>query len=1009
MSMGKEKWKRVRLAATLFGLGRLLSVRALFDKDLRAFAQKHNCVAQLQTRDGRVSRHFIFSAGKIHDRAGCHPNPDLVLSFASAELGCRLMTPPIDWHQQVHCQKNFQLEQKGSDELTIWFARLVLRATRIPTQIGTKMPDGTIRKTTMTNGGPCFVWTKDDRIVRITPIDFEKEDGRSWTINARGKTLSPPRKATVAPHALSWKSTVYSKDRLLYPLKRIDFNPNGDRNTSNRGTSGYERISWDEALDLVAAEIIRVKQAFGPAAITFNHSSHHSWGNIGYWTSALYRFANIIGHTKVNHNPDSWEGWYWGAMHHWGQSMRLGLAEPYRTVEDLLQNAELVVFWSADPEGTNGLYGGQEGTIRRLWLKQLGIPTVHIDPYCNHTATFMKGKWISPRPGTDTALALALAYVWVTEGLYDKKFVEDRTQGLDVWKRYLLGEDDGVAKTPAWQEPETGVPAEVVRSLARQWGSKRTYLGAGGWGTGLGGAGRSPTGHQWARAMVCLNALQGFGREGVNFGHLQWGTPVDLDFWFPGYADGGISGDLANTTSAIALYQRMPHLPTMNSVVQQIPRMRLPEGIMTGSAEGFPRDSRSLQGQFNKIRYPAAGASSIRLFYKYGSSNFGTMAESWRYADMYRSENLEFVVNQSIWREGDASFADLILPACTSFERWDISEWSNLSGFAHHGQGQLNHRIVTLQHKCIEPRGESRSDFDIFTAIAGRLGMGALYSEGMDELGWVQRMFEASDLKNVVSWQEFLKKGYYVVPAPEAAALPPRAFSWFYEGRKKDVPEPHPLISEHTNGFRVGLQTQSTKFEFECQSLKQFAPDDPERPPALRYNRSWEGHGSDLQKDFPLQLLTPHSRFSFHTEADGKDGFANDIHEHRMLVNGYYYLTLRINIDDAQDRGIRRRDLVRVYNDRGSVICAALPTGRLRSGVVHGYESSAKFEPINGALNKVDRGGCLNTLTSKRPQIANSHSLSASACLVQVEIWSGDGTEISMGAEDEATELSAES
>lgn len=981
--------KRLRLTATLIALGKLLRARVRFDEEFRSFVFQHDCVAQMRTRDGRVSRQFFFANGRIRDRPGINPAPDLELSFATAALGCRLMTPPIDWKLQVQSLKNFDLEQKGSDELTVWFARLVLKASRLPAQAGTKMPDGSVRKTTMTNGGPCFVWTEDDRIVRIAPIDLDEKDGRSWSIEARGRTLTPPRKATVAPHALAWKSTVYSKDRLLYPLKRVDFDPNGERNQRNRGSSDYVRISWDEALDIVASEIRRIKTSFGPAAITFNHSSHHSWGNVGYWTSSLYRFANIIGHTKVNHNPDSWEGWYWGAMHHWGQTMRLGLAEPYGTVEDLLKHAELVIFWSADPEATGGIYGGQEGTVRRMWLKELGIPTIHIDPFYNHTAAFLKGKWISPRPGTDAAMALAIAHVWITENLYDAEFVARRTQGFDVWKTYILGHDDGVAKTSAWQESETGVAPEIVRALAREWGSKRTYLGVGGWGTGLGGACRNPTGHQWARAMVCLNAMQGFGREGVNFGHLQWGTPVDFGFWFPGYADGGISGDLVNTTSAVALYQRMPHLPTMNSVVPQIPRMRLPEAILTGSAEGYPRDSRSLQGQFNKIRYPAPGAPPIKLYYKYGASNFGTMAESRRYADMYRSPDLDFVVNQSIWREGDVVFADIVLPACTSFERWDISEWSHLSGYAHHSQGQLNHRLVTLQHKCIEPLGESKSDFDIFTAIASRLGSGAFYSEGMDELGWVQRMFEASDLAGAISWHAFLKKGYYVVPAPDPKTLSPRAFAWFYDGRKKDVPEPYPLASEHADRFREGLQTQSTKFEFESQSLKRYAAGDPERPPILKYERSWEGYGSDRQAEFSLQLITPHPRFSFHTEADGKDGFVNDIGEHRTFVDGYYYLTLRMNHEDARARHIGRHDLVRVFNNRGSVICAALPTARLRSGVVHGYESSAQFDPIGTLDDKLDRGGSLNTLTSKRPQITNSQSLSASTCLVEVELWDG--------------------
>ena len=109
--------------------------------------------------------------------------------------------------------------------------------------------------------------------------------------------------------------------------------------------------------------------------------SHHTWGTLGYWLSARLRFFNSIGFTPVVHNPDSWEGWYWGAMHHWGQSMRLGGGETYGMVEDCLKNCEMVVFWSSDPEATGGVYGAFEGTVRRQWLKELGIKMVHIDPY----------------------------------------------------------------------------------------------------------------------------------------------------------------------------------------------------------------------------------------------------------------------------------------------------------------------------------------------------------------------------------------------------------------------------------------------------------------------------------------------------------------------------------------------------------------------------------------------------------------------------------------------------
>src|SRR5690606_35845968 len=110
-------------------------------------------------------------------------------------------------------------------------------------------------------------------------------------------------------------------------------------------------------------------------------------------------------------------------------------------------------------------------------------------------------------------------------------------------------------------------------------------------------------------------------------------------------------------------------------------------------------------------------------------------------------------------------FADIILPACTSFERWDISEWANCAGYIHHNQSQLNHRVVTFQHKCIEPLGESKSDYQIFLEILQRLGLGAVFSEGCSELDWCKRIFDSTDLPNYIGWKEFVKKGYYVLPS----------------------------------------------------------------------------------------------------------------------------------------------------------------------------------------------------------------------------------------------------
>ncbi|OFW60811.1 MAG: pyrogallol hydroxytransferase large subunit [Actinobacteria bacterium RBG_16_64_13] len=977
----------MRFTVSLWGLGVLLRIQARRYPAYREQLRREDLTAQVRLHDGSQGRYFTLRKGRVSSNRGIHPHPDVTMVFRDAAIAARIIRPKRDRLEFLNAAKNSQLELQGPGRLVTHFSDALTGLFSAGWTFGTVMPGGVVRYTSNTNGGPVFVYVKQGKILRITPIVFDDTDAQPWTVHARGKSFTPPRKTTVSPHTLSWKSLVYSPDRILHPLKRVDYDPSGERNPQNRGISGYERVTWDEALDLVAGEIRRMKRDYGPGAIMSGAGSHHTWGAIGYWLSARFRFLHSIGWTPVVSNPDSWEGWFWGAVHHWGQSGRLGGGETYGTVEDCLQNAEMLVFWSSDPEATSGIYGAQEGTVRRLWLKDLGIPLVHIDPFFNHTAAWLGGKWLAPRPGTDSALVLAIAHVWITEDLYDKEYVSERTVGFDRWKGYVLGEDDGVPKTPEWQEAETGVPARDVRVLAREWGSKRTYLSPGGF-VGFGGACRTATGTDWARGLVCLMAMQGLGKPGINMGCLQQGTPVETHFYFPGYAEGGMSGDLEFTAQAIQLYQRMPQLISMNPVAQGVPRLKIPEAILEGHADGYVSDPRAIDRQFLKFGYPTPGHAPVRMYYKYGGSHFGTMVDTNRYARMYASENLEFVVNQSIWFEGEARFADVILPACTSFERWDISEFANAGAIAEHSYTQCNHRVAVMQHKCIEPLGESKSDFQIFLALAERLGLGAVFAEGSSELDWCQRLFEATDLPKVTSWKKFLKKGYYVIPPPREELRDPVSYRWFAEGRPKDTPELTPVPADYTEEWRRGLQTQSGKLEFESSSLKRFDPDDPERPPIMTYRGSWEGpHTADLFARYPLQLVTPHARYSFHTHHDGKHGALNDVADHRVLLDGHHYWIARINPVDAEARGIRDRDLVRLFNDRGGVICAARLTHRIRPGVVHSYESSAIYEPLGAPGHSDDRGGCVNILTPSRMMIERSHAMAANSCLIQVERW----------------------
>ena len=848
--------------------------------------------------------------------------------------------------------------------------------------------------TNCTVGGPLFVYVKNGKITRVEPLYLSPDDAESWVIEARGRKFSPARMANVAQYALAERSRIYSPDRLLYPLKRVDFNPQGDRKAENRGTSGYKRISWDEALDILAKEIERIQKTYGPGAVLTTPNSHHNWGNVGYRHSTLLRFMGILNATYVDHNPDSWEGWHWGAMHTWGFAWRLGISSQYDLLEDALKHAELVIYWSSDPESTSGIYGGQESNQWRSWLKELGVKMVVVDQHYNSTAVNFADKWFAPRPGTDTAMAAAIAYVWLTEGTYDKEYIKEHAHGFEKWKDYILGEEDGFAKTTEWAEKETGVPAREIKALAREWARHKTMLAS---GSALGGgACRTAYGTEWARYMVMLAAMQGMGKPGSNIWTTNYGAPQNFDFVFPGYAEGGISGDPLNSASQYQWLSRGITKHPIRSEVndpggQHIPRILLPECILNPPQEwrGKGFCGASPETQFKKYKYPEDGYSEVKMFWRYGGAYIGTMNNTNRWVRMYRSPKLEFVVNQSIWMEGEAKFADLILPACTNFERWDIGEWANCSGYIPHCHYTVNHRTIVLQKKCIEPLGESKADYDIFATVAERLGFYEKFTEGgLTELDWVKKLFQLTDLPKYISWEEFEKKGYFVVPLPKPYKSTP-SLRWFAEGRKKDTPDWGPVGGGVASipDAEGNLATQTGKIEFEAESLKRFDPDDWERPPVAKYIPSWEGHHTkELYSKYPLQLISPHPRYSFHTHYDGKESWINEIPEHRVKKeDGRYYWVIRINSRDAEKRGIRDGDLVNVYNDRAVVICAAQVTERVPYGMVHSYESCAVYDPIGEPGESADRGGCINLLTPHRFISKNACGMAPNSCLVEIE------------------------
>ena len=834
--------------------------------------------------------------------------------------------------------------------------------------------------TNMTGGGPVSVYVEDGKITRVRPLQIPEEDfPKPWVIIGNdGKSYSPPKAFRLSPPVHGEKNRVYSKDRILYPMKRVDWDPNGDRNTQNRGKSEFVRISWDEAVSLIASEIKRVQSTYGEASLSGMTSSHHNWGVVGYKMGPFHRFMHMLHYTPVYDNPDSWEGWHWGATHTYGFQWRLGMPEQFDLLEDTLQNTDMIVFWSNDPDSTRGTYSGQESHIWRVWLKEKGVKCVFIDPLYNYTNAVMDGTWFAPRPGSDTALAMAIAYVWITEDTYDHDYIATRTYGFEPFKEYILGKgDDGFAKTPEWAAEESGIPARKIRALAREWAAKTTCLSSGCRG-GQGSACRTAFGTEWARMMVLLQAMQGLGKPGVSIWGTTMGAPASYK-WFPGYAEP--EGQMGRSSVA------KKKLCFENPTKQRLFRLTLPDAILDGKdwfrGEGFC--GQSLDQQFTENVYPQE--AKVHMFYRYGGSFMGTMSDTNKWIKMYQSPELECVVNQDCWFSSETTMSDIILPACTNFERNDIGEWATCGGYTTMAHIGNNWRVIVREQKAIEPCGESKSDYEILRLIAAALGREEEFTEGHDEDDWAKLFFETSDIfkDGDITWEEFNRKGYYIVPCPEDRKPTP-SMRWFYEKREADTPDPGNLPRKW--GHPENLGTRTGLIEFECKSLKDALPDDKERPPLVHWIPSWEGYKSEMYDKYPLQIISPHPRWSFHTHYDKHEAWLNDVEQHRIKIGGYPYWIARINPVDAKARGIKDGDVVELYNDRGSVLCAASVTERVPAGVLHSYGCTAWYDPIEaGTPGSTDKGGCINLLTSGKLLSKNAPGMTPNSCLCEIRVY----------------------
>jgi molybdopterin guanine dinucleotide-containing S/N-oxide reductase-like protein len=799
-------------------------------------------------------------------------------------------------------------------------------------------------------GTPVFVHVKDDRIIRIRPIIFEEDEAKPWSIRAGDRVFTPPKRTNPAPYDLSVRRRVYNPKRVQYPLKRVGFQPGGKTNTENRGKGEFVRISWDEALDMVCGELKRIKEVYGNSSILTIASGHGSHGFLNSHGN-IQRVLNFWGgYTPMIRNPDSWEGWYWGGEHVWGFDMAMGTPDQVDMLEDVMQNAELLVFWSYDVE-QSGFIGGQDKSQWLLWLKELGKKMMFISPDCNYTAATKGDKWIPIRPGTDAAMAASVAYVWITEGWYDKNYVYTHGVGFDKWKDYVLGKDDGVPKTPEWAEGITGVRPYIIRALAKEWASKKTTLAI-----RFGAACRTPYSTEWARMMIYLQTMQGIGKPGVGICALANSAPIDFKIKIP------------DKVAARPMINRCARVVPKNPVKQSVYQTLVPQAILNPPIRWYGgRIWGPVEEQFVPFTQPMEGASEIRMIWWDTVSNVANWNNTNKWTEAYRSPRIECGVAQTIFLENDALFADIVLPVCTQLERED---------FAYEGHPYVMGRgsdvgnfVAVYMKPCIHPLYESKSDYEICRLVAERLGLEKEYTEGNTVEDWIRGLFNASCLPELIPFEEFKEKGYYVFKFPDDWERNPGLRRFYETG--------------------TGLKTPSGKIEFYSERLAQNFPDDHERPPVARYIAEGETHQESLTsaraKKYPLLMESPHPRYRFHSQHDTVT-WLWEIRTHKAIIDGVCYEAVWMNPKDAKLRGIEYGDLVKVYNERGAVIFAAHVTERMMPGVVR-VPNGANYTPVE--IGKLERGGAINTISPLNTLSKNAFGMAVNAFLVEVEKWEG--------------------
>jgi biotin/methionine sulfoxide reductase len=471
--------------------------------------------------------------------------------------------------------------------------------------------------------------------------------------------------------------------------------------TEKRGQERFVEVSWEQALDLVAKELTRVKGTHSNRAIFGGSYGWSSAGRFHHAQSQVHRFLNSVG-GYVRHQDSYSLAAARVLMPHIVASME-ELMSMHTSWDVLARHCRLFVTFGGVPRKNSQINAGG-ATLHHVKaglydMRDAGVRFVNVTPTGDDLDNGGNVEWLAIRPNTDAAMILALCHVLYTEGLHDQAFLDKCTVGFENFAPSLKD------KTPEWAEKITGIAASRIRALAREMAATRTTVSIG-WSLQ-----RSHHGEQPFWALVTLACMLGqIGLPGGGFG-VGYGPVNLMGSGFPKYSG--------------------PTLPQgSNAVKDFIPVARFSDMLLN------PGGKISYNGQ--EITYP-----DIRLVYWAGGNPFHHHQDLNRLMMAWRKPET-IVFHEQFWTPA-ARMADIVLPATTSLERDDI------------GYGSREPFLIAMK-KTREPIGEARDDYWIFAEIARRMGAGETYTEGRDTLQWLRHLYAESREKSAkagVSIPEF--------------------------------------------------------------------------------------------------------------------------------------------------------------------------------------------------------------------------------------------------------------